>query len=277
MYLFSFLIFAQVVELVDTHDSGSCAARHGGSSPPLSTISMNFKDVEVVTFDVGGTLLFPHSSVGAIYSEVLAIHGAHVKPEGIDAAFQRVWKTIAVKPRQRVDEEGDREWWRHVVHHTLSEFDTPANFDLFFNDLWHTFMQPSRWKLCDDAVATLISLKERGYRLALLSNWDSRLRPLLNGIGLTPYFDAGIFISCELGMEKPDPLLFEWVENAVNCSSHEILHLGDSLVHDVEGARRAGWRTVHFQFREEGERVEDSFRIEALAQLLDILPGTAEG
>ena len=29
---------AQVVELVDTHDSGSCAARRGGSSPPLSTI-----------------------------------------------------------------------------------------------------------------------------------------------------------------------------------------------------------------------------------------------
>ena len=60
----------------------------------------------------------------------------------------------------------------------------------------------------------MAALSERGYRLALLSNWDQRLRGLLQALDLAAHFEVMI-ISGEVGVEKPDIEIFRIAERAL--------------------------------------------------------------
>jgi len=146
-----------------------------------------------------------------------------------------------------------------------------GDFESLFNDLWHTFAEPRRWRLDAGARETLVELKKRGYRLAILSNWDLRLRSLLEGLRLAPYFEH-LIISSEAGFEKPDPRIFELAQHRFGLSPHEILHVGDSEHHDAEGARKVGWRWVIVQHH---ERIQPSTSgITRLTDLLEIYPAS---
>ena len=79
---------------------------------------------------------------------------------------------------------------------------------------------------------TLQALRDRGYRIALLSNNDSRLRNVIQDLGIALLIFEQIFISSEIGFEKPNPKIFKYVEREMNASAEEILHLGDSYSRD---------------------------------------------
>ena len=90
------------------------------------------------------------------------------------------------------------------------------------------------------AEETLAALNERDYRLVILSNWDSRLRPLLHRLELDRYFECFI-ISSEVGVEKPNPGIFRHAEETLGLKAGEILHVGDSEHHDADGCAAVGW------------------------------------
>ena len=73
----------------------------------------------------------------------------------------------------------------------------------------------------------------------MLSNWDTRLVPLLAALGLAEAFDF-VGVSGALGVEKPDRAAFSAVADALNVPLGTMLHVGDSVRADVEGARAAG-------------------------------------
>ena len=75
--------------------------------------------------------------------------------------------------------------------------------------------------------------------MAVTSNWDLRLGPLLDALHLGDLIDARI-ISAEQGHEKPSPFLFRATSRALRLPIQAILHLGDSPSRDVAGARQAG-------------------------------------
>jgi putative hydrolase of the HAD superfamily len=116
------------------------------------------------------------------------------------------------------------------------------------------------------AEITLQKLKGRGYRLAVLSNNDSRLRSVLNDHKITPLFDE-LFISSEMGVEKPDPAIFRTVEKTMKEVPSSFLHLGDSYSRDFEGARNAGWSALLY-----GKPIIESSQICSFPELLDHLP-----
>jgi putative hydrolase of the HAD superfamily len=80
-------------------------------------------------------------------------------------------------------------------------------------------------------------LRERGERLAVVSNWDASLPDVLARLGLAPLFDV-IVTSAQAGARKPDPAIFSAVGVPV------WLHVGDSIEEDVAGARAAGIEPV---------------------------------
>ena len=80
--------------------------------------------------------------------------------------------------------------------------------------------------------------------VAILSNWDSRLRQVVTELGWSPYLTGGLFISSEIHAEKPDPRAFRAVEQALQLPASAILHVGDSPPHDYAAARDAGWQAV---------------------------------
>lgn len=96
----------------------------------------------------------------------------------------------------------------------------------------------------DDAVPTLRKLRERNLRVVVVSNWDCSLRDVLGSTGLLDLVD-GVVCSAKVGASKPDSRVFEAALAVAGCRADEALHVGDSLEHDVQGARRAGIRALH--------------------------------
>ena len=104
-----------------------------------------------------------------------------------------------------------------------------------------------------------------GYRLAVLSNNDSRLRSVLKDLKVDHLFEH-LFISSELGFEKPQIEMFRAVEKTSGCPQ-EIMHLGDSMSRDFTGAREAGWRPILY-----GSKSKEINHIQEFPELLSILP-----
>lgn len=232
-----------------------------------------YAEIEVVTFDAAGTLLAPHPSVGAVYREIGLCHGCDHPAEALDQAFRDAFHAVS-KDRAVLDPEGrERDFWRRVVLHAFHALGrAPLQFDPFFEDLWETFAHGSRWRVYESVIPTLAGLRDRGYRLGVLSNWDNRLHRVLAETGLRAHFEA-VTISSEAGFEKPDLGIFRRAEAAHRVGPGHLLHIGDSLKHDVDGARAAGWQVL--RVRHDGGPPADG-EIGCLSQLLGLLPGRGQ-
>ncbi|TYJ99436.1 haloacid dehalogenase-like hydrolase domain-containing protein 3 [Cucumis melo var. makuwa] len=95
------------------------------------------------------------------------------------------------------------------------------------------------WHLPDGAYATLGVLKDAGVRLAVVSNFDTRLRKLLKDLSVLDMFDA-VIISAEVGYEKPDGKIFEAALDQLEVRSDNAVHVGDDQKADKEGANAVG-------------------------------------
>jgi putative hydrolase of the HAD superfamily len=90
------------------------------------------------------------------------------------------------------------------------------------------------------ARETLVALRARGHRLALLTNGGALFqREKIVRFALAPLFDA-VFVEGELGFGKPDPRVFERALRALGAAPHDALMTGNDLRSDVLGAKRAG-------------------------------------
>jgi len=100
-----------------------------------------------------------------------------------------------------------------------------------------------RFSAHPDAAPALRELRTRGLRLIVVSNWDHSLPEVLREAGLLPLID-GVVASATVGAAKPDAEPFSaGLELARSAPAHA-LHVGDSLEHDVFGARAAGIHAV---------------------------------
>lgn len=100
-----------------------------------------------------------------------------------------------------------------------------------------------RFEAFPDAEPALAELRERGLRLVVVSNWDCGLAEVLERIGLLALVDA-VVVSAVVGAPKPDRRLFAAALAAAGCAASEAVHVGDSIDHDLAGARAAGIRAL---------------------------------
>jgi putative hydrolase of the HAD superfamily len=186
--------------------------------------------VRALFFDVGSTLLRPHPSVGAVYAAIAGRHGITTTADEMERAFRQSW-TALKGPDLTVSR---KEWWRQLVFRTLGQ-DNHACFE----ELYETFARPDVWQVFPDVEETLREARSRGLHVGVISNWDERLRPLLDKIGLAQSFDS-ITISCEVGTEKPRAEIFLAALQAANVYAGQAVHVGDSYSEDVRGAESVG-------------------------------------
>lgn len=99
------------------------------------------------------------------------------------------------------------------------------------------------YSLFPETKATLEGLKKQGYILAVVSNWDTSLKKVLDHFELVPYFDL-IVGSQEAKVAKPDPKIFQIVLNKFSVKPHEVIHVGDTHEDDIVGATAAGIRPI---------------------------------
>ncbi len=83
----------------------------------------------------------------------------------------------------------------------------------------------------------------KNHKLGLISNTDSSGAEYARKIGLTDYFDA-IIMSSEVGLSKPDPLIYEKALFELGAKAGECLMIGDNPQADVYAAQKAGLDAV---------------------------------
>ncbi|WP_158887534.1 HAD family hydrolase [Amycolatopsis anabasis] len=100
------------------------------------------------------------------------------------------------------------------------------------------------WRLFDDVLPCLDWLRAAGVQLAAVTNASgTHQRAKLADLGLARFFDH-VAIAGEVGVAKPDPVMFHSVCIALSCDPAEAAHVGDKLDTDAVGARNAGLGAV---------------------------------
>ncbi len=100
-------------------------------------------------------------------------------------------------------------------------------------------LQSLEFSVFDDVRPALDALRGRGLRLVVVSNWDVSLLDVLERVGLATRFD-GIVTSAQVGARKPAAAIFQRALGLASIRADRAVHVGDSLLADVEGARAAG-------------------------------------
>jgi putative hydrolase of the HAD superfamily len=208
--------------------------------------------IQAVTFDVTHTLLHC-PRLGEIYAEVLGRHGIAVAPPEAARLVRVVWQELACSAEPSRDRftahpEGARGWWRWFVTRLGEHLGGPPPSPFAAAELFHRFGQPDAWEVYSEVEAVLAALRGRGLRLAVVSNWDERLPGLLEGLGLTPYFETVVYSSA-VGVEKPDPRIFRRALDELEVEPEAAVHVGDGALEDVEGALGAGLHAVRISRR----------------------------
>ena len=197
--------------------------------------------IQGLSFDVGGTLIDVWPSVGHAYARVAARHGcADLEPSLLTERFLAAWR------ERSPGFDYSRDSWAAVVRSTFAHAGALAQDPVFFHDLYNHFAKAEPWRVYPDVVPILQTLRLRGFKLAVTSNWDDRLRPLLGDLQLLSYFDY-ITVSGELGVHKPHRAIFSATANGLGLPPDSIVHVGDHWTEDVLGARAAGMKAVHLR------------------------------
>lgn len=205
--------------------------------------------VRAVVFDAGGTLICPARSIGETYAAFAQRHGIKLVAEATDAAFFKAFKGGSPREKNAVPSDGnDRAWWKQVVRRSLPDgvFADVKIFDEFFESVYLYFAKPEAWELYPEVMEVLEALRDYPVDLVVLSNWDARLHPVLDGHGVGEFLPRR-FISTELGWEKPDPAIYRHVADRLGVPAGSILSVGDSARNDIEAPRKAGWQALQIE------------------------------
>lgn len=165
----------------------------------------------------------------------------------------------------RVDD--DKGWWRALVRRVwleCGEEPEDGRFEQMFEDLYAHFAEPGVWALYPEALGVLEALDGRR-RLGIISNFDRRLYPVLEHLGIRRFFET-VTISSEVGLEKPDPRIFAMALAGLDAQAADAVYVGDDPEQDWRGAAAAGMRVY---------RVERPGRtLDGLAEFAGVMPSS---
>lgn len=193
-----------------------------------------------IVFDAVGTLIEPVPSVAEAYTTAARRQGVVLDPKEVRARFHVHFQSDGVHAQRgflSTDEETERRRWRMIVNGVLPEVAQP---DQAFDELWDHFSQPTSWRSFPDVAATLDALIEQGISVCIGSNFDGRLRGVVNGLPQLRGRAESLVISSEVGYRKPHPSFFQAACTHLELPPAAVLCVGDDLENDVRGAIRAG-------------------------------------
>ena len=132
------------------------------------------------------------------------------------------------------------------------------------------FAQVEAWQLYPETLETLERLKRQELIVGVISNFDSRLFELLDGFGMSHFFDT-IVISTQAGAAKPEGKIFTHALGQRSLSPAQAMHVGDSYEMDIEGARVAGLTPVLIDRETESSQTHDCLSVRNLLELPTLL------
>ena len=217
--------------------------------------------IRAILFDAAGTLFFLTKTVGEHYAYVGREVGLDLDAQKLECAFHTAWQEMPRRPAiEGPRENDDKGWWHELVGRvfnqvapSLSELDR----DNFFEVAYEHFAEAGVWELYPEVSDVLEKLQPR-YELAVISNFDGRLRFILEQLGISKFF-AHIFISSEIGADKPDPEIYRRALKFMNLKPDQVLYVGDDPDRDWKAAAATGLSV--FELDREKNSLRDLLRI----------------
>jgi len=195
----------------------------------------------IVTFDAGQTLVELDLDFLATR---LRERGLELAPAALRAAAGPAWQRYdALVDEGRLSHAA---LWRDLFATLLAGAGATGDLAGVVEWLWdqqqvkNVFRRP-----IPDMVALARELAGAGVRVVVLSNSEGRLAALLEEIGIADAFVA-IIDSGRVGLEKPDPRIFDHALEVAGGTREHAVHIGDSWSTDVAGALAAGWRAIWY-------------------------------
>lgn len=197
---------------------------------------------KVIFFDAAGTLLHLSNGVGYHYALVGKKIGLTLPVRELDRAFSTAWRTTPSRPAiSEPRDDDDKAWWRDLVDRVLADVAPhiqELDRDNFFEIAYEHFAEAGVWELHEEVQEVLEALHPR-WPLAVVSNFDGRLRMILDQLGISKYFRA-VYLSSELGADKPDPLIYRRAVELSGFAAEHVLHVGDDPERDWRAAAAVG-------------------------------------
>lgn len=199
-----------------------------------------------LTVDVGGCLLSPVEPVTETYLRLAAVHGVRgITRDSVKAAIRAGFAAPPPPEQRGVRYVGDgRGFWRPLVAAAMGGLaDDDPTLDAVLDDLYAHYENPAAWCVAPGAKEAFKRLRAGGVKVAVISNWDTRLPKLLRDCGFDESLIDTVVVSAEQMSDKPDARIFEAALERLGEVGNEAacVHVGDSSVNDVEGSARAGF------------------------------------
>ena len=129
---------------------------------------------------------------------------------------------------------------------------------------------PKEFTPFEDTLPALEGLRQRGYRLGVITNLRADLEPLIRKAKLDGCLEFSVN-SVQAGKEKPHPPIFQEALRRADVAPEEVLHVGDQVRSDVEGARAMGMQAALLDRGGWHDPVEGCPKISDLGELIGLL------
>jgi putative hydrolase of the HAD superfamily len=203
--------------------------------------------LEAVFFDVGNTLLYPYPSVSEVCREVLLEAGHARELSAIDELMPLVDQYYEDRYREDdtfwTDEAETSAVWVGMYGLLCRRLGIVEDAERLARRVYDEFGDATRWRTYGDVLSAFGRIRRRGVKVGLVSNWDSRLRALVSGLGLDEYVEV-VVCSADVGLRKPDPRIFELACKRLDVVPARAAHVGDHYYADVVGSKAVGMTPV---------------------------------
>jgi HAD superfamily hydrolase (TIGR01662 family) len=195
---------------------------------------------QAVFFDVDFTLIHPGPAFqGSGYREFCARHGVRVDADAFDRAVAAASSSLDANGGV-YDPEVFIRYTRRIIEHMGGE---GPQVDAAARDIYDEWSACHHFALYEDVPDVLRTIHASGIRIGLISNTERCLTSFQSHFELEGLFDVTVS-SADHGYMKPHPSIFMAALARIGSSAPDSVMVGDSLAHDIEGARQLGMRAV---------------------------------
>lgn len=205
------------------------------------------KKIKAIFFDAGNTLVSPNPSFESVVFEVLdKLKIGHKRKEIIqslphldDIYNHYYWNNLKFwqSPKDAAIT------WANVYSTWFESLGFKEESGYLGWELYKEFGFSYRWRVFQDVIPTLQVLRNKGFKLGVISNWDHRLSDIFKKMDIEKYFNF-IISSASTKTYKPGKEIFDIAINEVNCNPKDVLFVGDHWLADILGAKKAGLNPI---------------------------------
>lgn len=236
------------------------------------------QSIRTIFFDAGFTLLHPNPSTPEICQRICKQLELHIDLDKLQGRITEADDFFYRQTRQMrhlwASEDAINAFWieyyMNFLRPFVEEHDEPRLCQLA-RLITQEFDQHTSWQIYPDVLPTLDALKAKNYTLGVISDWGIGLGRILHELHLNKYFDS-LVVSALARLAKPSPSLYDLALRRANSIGDYTLHIGDSYILDVLGARSVGITPILLDRRHQlQESNVDCILIHSLTEIIDML------